>query len=199
MVLAGVSLNSSGTLCPKSKTRKSRKRNSGSSPKNTYTKDDVITFAAGEFYSKRYQEYLGTSRKFFKTGVNKDHRSWKYFEYVVNTSKELGVTPELFIEAQIWWFNKRFRMFPRPYQLTPLRGMKPPETVLKEWQTIFGKCADYYVQAQSNKVRNELPVTYYETLLSKTAKNFNMTPAEVIALFGTELFPQEFLKSRLAE
>ena len=215
MLIDGVTLSPSGLLhsatpkvaTPKKTTRTYKPRKPTTRPrikapvkKNTYTKDDIEVYAAGVYYERRRQEFFGTNKKFFRAGVTKDHRSWAPLLYVVMQARECKVPATTFIEAQIWFFSKQWRTFPSPYHLTPMRGGEiTPEAAVEHWLRIYGQCEQYYVPPRAAK-QKVLPVDdqFYEDLLAKTAKKFKLAPKEVLTVFGTELFSEEFLKFKLA-
>lgn len=177
------------------KIKKIRRKVQKTKGKNVYGEKDFPVYYLGLFYERRFQECISPHKRFFKNGLTKDHKSWEYFKISLKCAEECRLSGEDFVEAQIWWWNNKHHCFPTPWQVSPYRpASKTSIEIANEWKEVFSQ-SSYYVKPKSEKhVTSQVDlIGYYGTILKNTAKKFNLSEKEVLNLFGTEIFPQEFI------
>jgi len=207
MVLQNAKLSPGGRLVLISP----RKKRSSSKPKKeskpqrkvqppspyTYTEQDMVTYRTGLYYEKRMMEINGYRRKFFSCGPTKSHKSWAHFEVVVAQANALGMEPEKFVEAQFWFYTKNYQRLPSPFDLCPYRPIQPsPAAVAKMWIDVYGESPSYYAPAKKPDrlpIDNEKEKQFYDRVLERTMRLFNLNKEEALCVFGERLFSPAYL------
>ena len=182
-----------------------KKRNPKQGPTVTfnheeYTPDEKQIVGLGLYYDKRFREVKGVKKSFFKFGLTKQHKSWKYFEEAYKLSQKLLMRPTDFVEAQFWWFNRFAKTLPRPFDLIS-RPLSKTDSVTraKELLKLYQNAPIYTPPKPIKDIKQlepEAEYTYFLKTLNDMAAIWRMSEEDVFNTFGTQLFSPEFIHSR---
>jgi len=98
--------------------------------------DEVMEFAS--LLSAKYNRYCQNSHKTysFHLSLKPDTRSYGMLKRAINEMKSLDVEPEVYIEAQFYWFDKWFGREPKFWELSGGAGKMPAKKRVTVYQAI---------------------------------------------------------------
>jgi len=167
-------------------------------------------FQMAQAYESKLREYLKKSPhwKYFKGAIDADHRSFAGYVKAANLANKVGVTAELYMEAQFFYFDQWFTRAPKSWELSGMNGKFPSDKRVAEFIQLKGlaqgampkfKTVTPIAGGAPKKVSKRGRYLAEEAQLQLYMKKQKASEAEVLERCGDPnmgMFCIEFLRSR---